>query len=60
MSAGAVEGPVSELAPEFTRATGHEVELHFNTVGAHKERLWPSSVLRDLLRDSSPPILVAQ
>ena len=38
MSAGAVEGPVSELAPEFTRATGHEVELHFNTVGAHKER----------------------
>jgi molybdate transport system substrate-binding protein len=38
MSAGAVEGPVSELAPEFMRATGHEVELHFNTVGAHKER----------------------
>jgi molybdate transport system substrate-binding protein len=38
MSAGAVEGPVSELAPEFTRATGHEVELHFNTVGAHRER----------------------
>ena len=27
MSAGAVEGPVSELAPEFTRASGHEVEL---------------------------------
>jgi molybdate transport system substrate-binding protein len=38
MSAGAVEGPVNELAPEFTRASGHEVELHFNTVGAHKER----------------------
>ena len=38
MSAGAVEGPVSELAPEFTRASGHEVELHFNTVGAHRER----------------------
>ena len=38
MSAGAVEGPVSELAPEFTRASGHEVELSFNTVGAHKER----------------------
>jgi molybdate transport system substrate-binding protein len=38
MSAGAVEGPVSELAPEFSRATGHEVELHFNTVGAHKEK----------------------
>ena len=27
MSAGAVEGPVSELAPEFTRASGHEVDL---------------------------------
>ena len=38
MSAGAVEGPVSELAPEFTRGSGHEVELSFNTVGAHKER----------------------
>ena len=38
MSAGAVEGPVSELAPEFTRASGYEVELHFNTVGAHRER----------------------
>jgi molybdate transport system substrate-binding protein len=33
-----VEGPVSALAPEFARATGHEVELHFNTVGAHRER----------------------
>jgi molybdate transport system substrate-binding protein len=39
MSAGAVEGPVSELAPEFTRASGHEVELRFDTVGAHKARL---------------------
>src|SRR5215218_2037646 len=38
MSAGAVEGPVSELAPEFTRASGHDVELVFNTVGALKER----------------------
>jgi molybdate transport system substrate-binding protein len=38
MSAGAVEGPVSELAPEFTRASGHEVELVFNTVGAHRAR----------------------
>jgi molybdate transport system substrate-binding protein len=38
MSAGAVEGPVSELAPEFTRASGREVDLHFNTVGAHQER----------------------
>jgi molybdate transport system substrate-binding protein len=38
MSAGAVEGPVSELAPEFTRTTGHEVDLHFNTVGALREK----------------------
>jgi molybdate transport system substrate-binding protein len=38
MSAGAVEGPVSELAPEFSRASGHEVELNFNTVGALKDR----------------------
>lgn len=38
MSAGAVEGPVSELAPAFTRSTGHEVELNFNTVGSLRER----------------------
>ncbi len=38
MSAGAVEGPVSELAPEFARATGHEVELAFSTVGALRDR----------------------
>ncbi len=38
MSAGAVQGPVTELAPEFSRASGHEVELIYNTVGALKER----------------------
>jgi molybdate transport system substrate-binding protein len=38
MSAGAVEGPVSELAPEFTRTTGRDIELHFNTVGALRDR----------------------
>jgi molybdate transport system substrate-binding protein len=38
MSAGAVEGPVTELAPEFIKASGHEVELQFNTVGAHRDR----------------------
>src|SRR5437868_15017414 len=38
MSAGAVEGPVTELAPEFMRATGHEAELYFNTVGALRDR----------------------
>jgi molybdate transport system substrate-binding protein len=36
MSAGAVEGPVRALAPEFSRGTGHELELDFNTVGAHR------------------------
>jgi molybdate transport system substrate-binding protein len=38
MSAGAVEGPVHELAPAFTRASGHDVALSFNTVGALKAR----------------------
>jgi molybdate transport system substrate-binding protein len=38
MSAGAVEGPVRALAPAFSSASGHEVELHFNTVGAHREK----------------------
>jgi len=38
MSAGAVEGPVRVLAPEFSRASGHELELHFNTVGAHRNK----------------------
>ena len=37
LSAGAVEGPVTELAPEFTKASGHAVDLHFNTVGAHRD-----------------------
>ena len=38
MSAGAVEGPVHELASAFTRETGREVALTFNTVGALKNR----------------------
>ncbi len=38
MSAGAVEGPVTVLAPEFSQASGHEVELAFNTVGALRDR----------------------
>ncbi len=38
MSAGAAEGPVSELAPRFARSRGHEVELVFNTVGALTNR----------------------
>jgi len=38
MSAGAVEGPVTALAFAFTEATGCEVELSFNTVGANRDR----------------------
>ena len=38
MCAGAVQGPVTELAPAFTEAAGHEVELDYNTVGALKDR----------------------
>jgi molybdate transport system substrate-binding protein len=38
MSAGAVEGPVRELTPQFMRDTGHDVELSVNTVGALKDR----------------------
>jgi molybdate transport system substrate-binding protein len=38
MSAGAVEGPVRELASAFTRDTGREIVLTFNTVGALRNR----------------------
>jgi molybdate transport system substrate-binding protein len=38
MCAGAAQGPVTELAPAFMQATGHQVELDYNTVGALKER----------------------
>jgi molybdate transport system substrate-binding protein len=39
LSAGAVEGPVTALVPEFSKASGHEVELAFSTVGALRDRL---------------------
>ncbi len=38
MSAGAMEGPVHDLTPEFEKASGHQVELIFNTVGALRTR----------------------
>jgi molybdate transport system substrate-binding protein len=38
LSAGATEGPVTELLPWFTRATGQEVDVEFGTVGALKDR----------------------
>jgi molybdate transport system substrate-binding protein len=55
MSAGAVEGPVHELAPEFTRASGQAVELVFNTVGALKGR-FVSGERPDVLILSAPAI----
>lgn len=39
LSAGAVEGPLSALVPEFARANGIDVELSFSTVGDLKNRL---------------------
>src|SRR5581483_10427315 len=38
MSAGATEGPVTELAPQFQHASGFEPELSFGTVGALTQR----------------------
>ena len=38
LSAGAAEGPLHELAPAFTRATGRKVELGFGTAGALRDR----------------------
>ena len=39
MSAGAVQSMVTALAPEFERASGHKLDLNFNTVGALKARI---------------------
>ncbi len=38
LSAGAVEGPLAVLVPEFTRACGVDVDLSFSTVGDLKAR----------------------
>jgi molybdate transport system substrate-binding protein len=38
LAAGATEGPVRELLPEFTRTSGHEVDVQFSTVGSLKDR----------------------
>ena len=55
MSAGAVEGPVTELAPKFTQAKGCDVELSFNTVGALKQR-FAGSEKTDVIILSFPAI----
>src|SRR5262245_40811593 len=39
MSAGAVEAMVVSLGTEFEQATGHKLDLHFDTAGALYERL---------------------
>jgi molybdate transport system substrate-binding protein len=38
LAAGATEGPLTELLPEFMRTSGHEVDAEFGTVGAQKDR----------------------
>lgn len=38
LSAGATEGPVTALLPQFTRTSGHEVDVQFGTVGALRDR----------------------
>jgi molybdate transport system substrate-binding protein len=39
LAAGATEGPLTELVPEFIRASGQEVDVEFGTVGAQKDRV---------------------
>jgi molybdate transport system substrate-binding protein len=38
LAAGATEGPVRELLPEFAHAGGPEVDVEFSTVGALRDR----------------------
>jgi molybdate transport system substrate-binding protein len=38
LAAGATEGPLTELLPEFTRAGGPQIDVAFGTVGAQKDR----------------------
>ncbi|MGH6740860.1 MAG: molybdate ABC transporter substrate-binding protein [Bradyrhizobium sp.] len=39
LAAGATEGPLTELIPQFSRASGQEVDIRFGTVGALKDSL---------------------
>jgi molybdate transport system substrate-binding protein len=39
MSAGAVQSMVTALGAEFEKATGHKLNLNFNTVGANRAKL---------------------
>jgi molybdate transport system substrate-binding protein len=38
LAAGATEGPMTELIPEFAQSSGHEVDVEFGTVGSMKDR----------------------
>lgn len=38
LAAGATEGPLTELIPEFVLASGHEVDIAFGTVGSLRDR----------------------
>jgi molybdate transport system substrate-binding protein len=38
LAAGATEGPLTELIPEFMNAGGDQVDIEFGTVGAMKDR----------------------
>jgi molybdate transport system substrate-binding protein len=38
LAAGATEGPMTELVPEFAQSSGHEVDIEFGTVGSMKDR----------------------
>ncbi len=38
LSAGAIEGPLTVLAPEFEAASGQRLDIDFSTVGAMKDR----------------------
>jgi molybdate transport system substrate-binding protein len=38
LAAGATEGPLTELLPEFERASGHRVDIEFGTVGSLRDR----------------------
>lgn len=38
LAAGATEGPLRELVPQFSQASGHAVDVEFGTVGALRDR----------------------
>jgi molybdate transport system substrate-binding protein len=55
LSAGAVEGPLEQLVPDFMRESGHHVDIAFNTVGALQAR-FKSGEKTDVIILSDPAI----